>query len=227
MRQQSGGDVIVAYGVPPNPPPGVSKALAEFDRLGDDWARLQGELEDAKTAVEVAQKEDTEAAAAAFTTGQDVEEPDRRERAALVKVRAIQRMLEGAAVAVDQAGNDLLGPIAEAREEWLATLTDEQEAASAAYAAAIAKAKAALDKIKKTSGAIGWLERFDAGQARVGRDRGWHGGGRAEVEDELGRKFDPSSLLVMAAKVNEPTAAEQRAANRAAKKAAQKEKVEA
>lgn len=203
--RQSGSGVIAAYAIPPNPPAEVAEALAGFNRIGDQYGRLVGELEDATAAVEAARAEDTRAAAAAFAEGKTVEDATAREREAQAKVAELRSLLAGAEVAVGQAGDALLPLIAEAREAWAAELQSAEQEAAERYDAAVAEARNALELLGKARSAVTWLRDFDAGAARVGQIPGYHGKAQPITAETLrGQQHDVRDLLALAAEATGP-----------------------
>jgi hypothetical protein len=214
---KQGSKVVTAFPIPDAAPPPVAEAYARFDQAAQKWATIGGELEEAEAGVEHARLEDAEAIAAQYEKdGSLPNDSAKHEREALARAGALRRLLDAAATTVDEAGNDLLGPIAEAREAWLAQLEAAKADALDAYQAGLADTCEALAEHQRLKAAVGWLERFDAGEARVGRVRGVHARGpHAFVEDHLGGEHDVTKLLELASHVGEPSAAERRAARHA------------
>jgi hypothetical protein len=187
----------------------VAAVQETFNDVANRYAALQGELEDALEAVERAKEADAQKAADAFLDGKPTPKVlDAQEREALAKVAGLRAALSAAAAAVDSAGNKLVRSIPAEREAWLGELRAKQAATTERYLAAVAEARAAFAELVPLHGAAAWLERFDAGQALAGRDRGWHGRGQLRVDGEgFGPYRDeqnPAKLLELAAKVGAP-----------------------
>lgn len=201
----TGVGVITAFNVPQGAPAPVTEAMEEFNRIGDHYGRLAGELEDAEAALEAARAEDVEAAAAAYAEGRTVEDATARERTAQGKVAALRTALKGAEVAADRAGDALLTPISEAREAWLAEAERAEEEAASRYDEAVAEARAALDALGKARSAVTWLRGFDANVARAGEYVSYLGKSEPIFAESLrGHKEDVRALLALAAEATAP-----------------------
>jgi hypothetical protein len=66
---------LAAFSIPPSPPGAVAELKARFEKIGDEWARTRGELDDAKQAVTEARAADLRAAADAVAEGRKVVDP--------------------------------------------------------------------------------------------------------------------------------------------------------
>ena len=198
---------VAAFALPPHQPLPVAEARVRFDRLGDEWAAAKGELRDANEAVSVARAADVRAIADAAAAGRKVVDQTKHEREARAKIEQLERRIEGLAVAVGEAGNELARVIGRNKAPWLELLAAAERDAASRYAAAVREALKALVDLAPARGAVEWIEQFDVSEAIVGR--AWEfSGGRVRVEGESFGTFrgelDPAVLLKLAAKAEKP-----------------------
>jgi hypothetical protein len=195
----SGFGVIAAFRLPPGAPEAVAEAQERFEYVANRYAEHMGRIEDAQAAV------DAREAVQAALEGGDLSDVNAYEREARAKLDALRRALPALEQAADQAGNAMLGPIAEAAESWVTELDSEAAEDAARYEEALAEAGAALDELGRARSAALWLRDFDQGMAATGNDQGWHGKVAAPavmVEDAVGRQFDARELLGLAARAS-------------------------
>jgi hypothetical protein len=137
--------------------------------------------------------------------GGDLSDVNAYEREARARLDALRRALPALEQALDEAGNAMLGPIAEAAESWAAERDAEAEEAAGRYEEALAEAGAALDELGRARSAALWLRDFHQGAAATGHAPGWLGKVAAPavtVEDHVGRQFDARELLSLAARAS-------------------------
>lgn len=188
---------IAAFTIPPSPPPDVAKAYEKFNRIGDERGRLRGELDDAKGALVTADRTSVRAAADAIAAGKPLKDPDRARREVEARIGGLQRHIQAAAVAVDEAGNELAASIVANRSVWLEDLSDAEAEAVARFDRAIADARGALAIVGPARQAVQWIAGFDEGRAVAGQEPQF-GGGRIRVDTTLIRREtegDPGQLL--------------------------------
>jgi hypothetical protein len=156
--------------------------------------------------VRAAKAKDQQEAVARTLAGAEVDEAalDKHERKAAAKLAVLRRALPAFEQAVDEAGNAMLGPIAEGVEGWASELDAEAAEAAARYEAALAEARAALDELGRARSAVEWLRDFDQGAARTGKGRA--GMGRSALGPYRSRISSAGSmtreLLTLAAKAS-------------------------
>jgi hypothetical protein len=210
---------LATFHIPPDPPPPVAEAYSYFDDVADKLARRIGEIQEAEEAVDTAKDEDRAAMLEAIDAGKDLPaNPNKRQLAAEAKLEALRSTVPALEQAVDAAGNRLAEEIGKVAKTWAEALEPRRQEAADRYAAGIEQAQEALTAIKRTRGAIAWLNAFNVEEARVGRVRPWHGGGQARIEDHRGREYNPADLLQLAATLNDPpppTYSERRAVRQA------------
>jgi hypothetical protein len=204
----SGQGVIAAFAIPPGAPPEVLEAQRHFEQIATRYAEREGEISDAKAAVEAAKKQDHAAAVEATLAGEELPvDVNKRERDAASKVEALRATLPALAEATDKAGDGLAAAVGEHREGWQRDLDAAREAASDRYDEALAQAQAALVELSTARGAAAWLARYDAAEARVGQVVAFLGRGPHLIaEDKFGRQSDAAELLALAARVTAPPA---------------------
>jgi hypothetical protein len=202
----SGFGVIASFRLPPGAPEAVQEAQERYESVADRYAEHMGRIEDAEAAVEAAKAKDAREAVTAAMEGGDLSDVNVYEREARSRLDALRRALPALEQALDEAGNAMLGPIAEAAESWATEIDSEAEEAGTRYEEAVAEAGAALDELGRARSAAAWLRAFDAGQASGGHEgAGWHGKVAAPavtVEDMVGRQFDARELLSLAARAS-------------------------
>jgi hypothetical protein len=197
---------VAAFGLPPCQPAEVAEAAARLNRLGDEWGALRGELHDAAEAVREARAADARAIADAALDGRKVVDSTKREREARAKVEQLERRIEGVAIALDEAGNELADAVAASRAGWLAVLAEAEREAVERFTAALSEAEAALVALGPARQAVHWLDGFDSGEARVGRQQQFSGG-RVNVDTTDVRResaVDARVLFAVLATVADP-----------------------
>lgn len=204
MRNRAHRSGLVAeYRLPPDVPADLNPVLEKFDRVRTRYAEHVRLISDAEEAVAAAKaKDDSDLYDAIMEGAPTPKDPRKNERAAQAKLDSLRASLPVLEDATDAAGNELLEPIAEARPEWLADLTEKRDAALARAAGAVLEVQEALEEAATFNGGIVWLSGFDATQARVGMYRGWHGKGRLEPVEG----YDPRELLKLVKQATEPPA---------------------
>ena len=199
---------IASFTIPPHPPAPVAEAYAEYDRVANQWAALIGEISDAEEAGRKAKSDAKAAVTAAAVAGKQskvsivgVEEEH------LGRVAELRERAGAIALAVDEAGNSLVQAIARNQEPWLANLADAEADAAKRVAAALKATRQALADLTPARAAVGWLQAFDAAQARVGRQPQF-AGGRLHVDTTHVRRettTDPKTLVdVIATTLEQP-----------------------
>jgi|GEM_PF-3936777 len=212
-NRELGKHPVASFSIPPHAPEAVAAAYEEFDRLGDEYGRLRGDIQDLRDAVGVARAADVRAVADAAAAGKPVKDANANEKKAQAELDAAEARLPGVMVALDEAGNTLAVSIAEHRSEWLNRLAEVRDEAASEYEAALSAALAAIKRFTPAQGAVQWLEAFQANLARLGRVSQFSGGKVAVRRerwdlDANTTHVDPAQLLELARKATK-TEAEQ------------------
>jgi hypothetical protein len=128
------------FTIPPLVPPAVAEAYADYDRVCDELGALQGELADARNAINVSAKDAIAQDAAAIVAGAKPKAGAvRQEREAAIEELEQQiRTLEEAA---HLAGDQLADAIGANRDDWFPTLSQAHAEAIEGYRAAIKAAQ--------------------------------------------------------------------------------------
>jgi hypothetical protein len=158
---------VTNFTIPPLPPAAVADAYANYDRLCDKLAELQGELADAKDAIEAGSKQAIQDDVLAIVGGGKAKSGvvSQERETAIAELEQRLLTLERAA---DLAGNDLADAVAANKDEWLAALDQRQTEAVAAYRAALAQTQDAARALGSARRASEWLATFHAGRAKIG-----------------------------------------------------------
>jgi hypothetical protein len=209
MKASPAGGVATTFPVPPNATEAPAAAHAEFDRRGDEWATVRGEIDDAKQAAKAAVGDALRAAVDAVTAGRQAKvDPAALEAEWAAKIAALQSRERVLLAAVDEAGDRLAFSIAESRDEWIESLERTKAVAVREYLQAIEDAKSALAAFAPIGNAIAWLREFE----HVATCRGYgtaFPGGRVRIDGPnsigpLSGQHDPAALLDLAATAAEP-----------------------
>jgi hypothetical protein len=163
------------FTIPPLAPAAVAEAYANYDRVCDQLAALQGELVDARDSINAAAKDAIAQDAAAIVDGGKVKgRVVRQDReTAIAKLEQQIRTLEEAA---HLAGNQLADSVAAAKDEWVPVLQQAKAEAAEGFRAAIKVSQEAAKTLGDARRAAEWLADFDAARAKVAGASPFSGG---------------------------------------------------
>jgi hypothetical protein len=163
------------FTIPPLAPAAVAEAYANYDRVCDQLAELQGELSDARDAINVSAKDAIQQDAAAIVAGGKVKSRvvSQDRETAIAKLEQQIRTLE---LAAHIAGNELADAIAAAKDEWVPVLQHAKAEAAEGFRAAINVSQEAAKTLGDARRAAEWLADFDAARAKVGGASPFSGG---------------------------------------------------
>lgn len=184
-------------------PKKVEAAVKRFDDVAIKRASRLGERSDLEEAAQAAKAEGIQAAAAAYADGKEPPNLAAIDQEFATRSSEIATDLRVLDVAVDTVGNELARAVGENAADWIDSLTPIVADAEAEYLGAIDTALAALVRLREARGAVEWLARFDADQARIGAVSQFTGG-RIMVRDHKRVEHDPRGLLELAARIEEP-----------------------
>lgn len=172
---------IAAFALPPRLPASLASKREKFDRLGETFGELLGEIDDAREAKTNDKAAKIRAAADAHAAGKKV--PDLAAAAAEhdARIAALEAQLPAVMVALDEAGNELAEAVTEHRAEWAETLVAVQEEAVERIRVALAELRAGVVDLGPARAAVGWLRDFDHGKAAVGQQTAFVGG-RCDID---------------------------------------------
>jgi hypothetical protein len=199
------GQVVTAFSIPPHPPKAVADAYATFNRLGNEYGALAGEIADAREAAASEARDAVRSVADAAKAGRASKvDPAQVEREGMERVAALEARRDALLVAVDEAGDELCVSIAENRSEWIDNLGRMKQEAATRYDRAIADALAALRDFAPVDRACEWLTDFRHVSTMRGMGQQFSGG-KVTVRDERfvrgagAEPKDPADLLRLAA----------------------------
>lgn len=172
---------IAAFSLPPHLPAAIAPKREKFDRLGDAFGGLLGEIDDAREERTRDRAAKIRAAADAHATGKKA--PDLAAAAAEhdARIAALEAQLPALVIALDEAGNELAVAVAEHRAEWEQTLVAVQEEAVGRIRVALADLRAGVADLGPARAAVGWLADFDHNKAVAGQQNAFVGG-RVDVD---------------------------------------------
>lgn len=163
---------VAAFSIAPSPrPDAVDEAYADFERLGTRYGELIGELDDAKAELVQADRDAIRNAADALTAGREPKDIDKARDKVEARIIELGRKITAAEIAVDEAGNRLAEAIGKHRAEWLEKLAASEEQATRDLGDALLAARRALQVLGPARRAREWVQKFDVGQARVGKQQ--------------------------------------------------------
>jgi hypothetical protein len=210
IKRETSRHPIATFNVPHGRPETVAAALAEFDRIRNEYGELVGLIEDKKAAMKEAGAADAQRLVDATLAGEA--EPNGIGKAEVkleAELDALAFKLSQVERALDISGDALAEQIGAAQTGWIERLEATRHEAMERYVVALTEAQAEADKLAKANGSLAWLRGWDTGRAIVGRIHPYHGGGRLDVVNNepgpLRGEHQVSALLALAARaIEEP-----------------------
>jgi hypothetical protein len=188
---------VAAFQIAPNAPRAVLEAWQRFEQVADAWGESRGTIQDAEAEGRQAVAEATRAATAAAKAGKPVPDVFAVQREQDERMAALRAQAQVQSDALDEVGNELAEAIHEHRTAYRRAQIQREAKARDALAALLAQVREALTDFAQARAAIEWLDAFDAGEARVGRQQQFWGG-RLRVDTmALVRQSDANPLALV------------------------------
>jgi hypothetical protein len=156
------GQVVATFATPKPRTDKVAAALKVFDRVGDSFGALEGDIQDAREGGNAALAEAARANADAHLAGK---EPTfnlaELQEAQASKLAALRSGLPAIESAIDEAGNALALAIDDERGAWLAEVDALEAQATDKFDALLAETRQALTELEVLRSEQAWLARWN------------------------------------------------------------------
>jgi hypothetical protein len=188
---------VAAFQIAPNAPRAVREAWQRFERVTDAWAETGGAIQDAEAEGRQVVAEATRIATQEGKAGKPLPDLSAIQREQDERMATLRAQEEAQSQAVDELGNDLADEIHEHRSAYRRAQGQAEAKVHDTLQALLVQVRQALTELAQARAAVEWLDDFDAGEARVGRQQQFWGGRLGVDTMALVRQSDADPLVLV------------------------------